>query len=133
MPEVAQAEKTLAETSKQYEDEYAKIQEEFQKLYAEYQKLDADASTAQSIKDRRLQELQERNTKAQQFAQTAQQDLEKKQAELMQPIQEKMIKAIKTVGTNNNFTMIFPAEVPAYIGSDVTDVTPLVKAQLGIK
>jgi hypothetical protein len=29
--------------------------------------------------------------------------------------------------------MIFPAEVPAYIGSDVTDVTPLVKAQLGIK
>lgn len=133
MPESKAAQDEIAAASKQYEDEYQKLNEEMQKKFAEYQSLQTDAATPQSIKDRRLQEMQDLDQKAQQFAQTAQQDLQRKQAQLMQPIQEKLIKAIQEVGANNGFTMIFPEGLAPYASADVIDVTPLVKAHLGIK
>lgn len=133
MPESKTAQEEIAAASKQYEDEYQKLNEEMQKKFAEYQTLQNDASTPQSIKDRRLQEMQDLDQKAQQFASTAQQDLQRKQAQLMQPIQEKLIKAIQEVGANNGFTMIFPVGLAPYTSTDVVDVTPLVKTHLGIK
>ena len=105
MPEFVEAQKKLDEASKTYEAEYGKINEELQKLYAELQELVKDPS---------------------------QQDLQRQQAQLMQPIQEKIMNAIKTVGSENGFTMIFPEAVPAYISTDVQDVTPLVKTKLGV-
>ena len=133
MTEFVEAQNKLSEASKTYETEYAKINEELQKLYTELQELDKDPNTLQSIKERRMQDIQDRDKKAQQFAQTAQQDLQRQQAQLMQPIQEKVMNAIKSVGTENGFTMIFPEAVPAYISADVQDVTALVKTKLGVK
>ena len=133
MTEFVEAQNKLSEASKTYETEYAKINEELQKLYTELQELDKDPNTLQSIKERRMQDIQDRDKKAQQFAQTAQQDLQRQQAQLMQPIQEKVMNAIKSVGTENGFTMIFPEAVSAYISADVQDVTALVKTKLGVK
>lgn len=133
MTEFVEAQNKLSEASKTYETEYAKINEELQKLYTELQELDKDPNTLQSIKERRMQDIQDRDKKAQQFVQTAQQDLQRQQAQLMQPIQEKVMNAIKSVGTENGFTMIFPEAVPAYISADVQDVTALVKTKLGVK
>ena len=133
MAEFVEAQNQIGEASKTYESEYAKINEELQKKYAEFQELEKDSSTLQSIKERRMQDIQELDKKAQQFAQTAQQDLQRQQAQLMQPIQEKMINAIKAVGAEGGFTMIFPEGVPAYVSGDVQDVTALVKAKLGVK
>ena len=125
MAEFVEAQNKIGEASKTFESEYAKINEELQKKYAEFQELEKDPSTLQSI--------QELDKKAQQFAQTAQQDLQRQQAQLMQPIQEKVMNAIKSVGTENGFTMIFPEGVPAFVSTDVQDVTALVKAKLGVK
>lgn len=133
MPEFVEAQAKINEASKTYESEYAKIDEELQKKYAEFQELSKDATTLQSIKERRLQDIQELDKKAQQFAQTAQADLQRQQAQLLQPIQEKVMTAIKAVGSENGFTMIFPEGVAAFTAADVQDVTPLVKAKLGIK
>ncbi|MEG0011622.1 MAG: OmpH family outer membrane protein [Muribaculaceae bacterium] len=133
MPEKAVAEKTLVEVSKKYEDEYKKLQEEFTKKYTDFQAL--DAATPQSIKDRRMQELQENQTKIQNFQQMASQDLQKQQEALLAPITEKLQKAIKAVGAENNFTYIFDLSIPAvvYSGAPSQDITPLVKAKLGLK
>ncbi len=133
MAEFVEAQNKIGEASKTFESEYAKINEELQKKYAEFQELEKDPSTLQSIKERRIQDIQELDKKAQQFAQTAQQDLQRQQAQLMQPIQEKVMNAIKSVGTENGFTMIFPEGVPAFVSTDVQDVTALVKAKLGVK
>lgn len=133
LPDFTEAQNKIAAASKQYEDEYARLNEQLQKNFADYQKLEQDAATPQSIKERRLQEMQDLDKKAQQFAQTASQDIQRQQAQLMQPIEEKVMQAIKAVGANNNFTMIFPGAVPAYVSADVVDVTPLVKTELGIK
>ena len=108
MAEFAEAQTKLAEASKTYESEYAKINEELQKKFAEYQELEKDPQTLQSIKERRMQDIQELDKKAQQFAQTAQQDIQRQQAQLMQPIQEKMMNAIKAVGAWNGYLMTFP-------------------------
>ena len=92
-------------------------------------------ATPDAIKERRLNELQERDQKVQQFRNTASQDLARLQEQLMAPIQQKIGDAVKSVGQEGSFTFIFPNEqgLLLYTGNDVTDVTPLVKAKLGIK
>ncbi len=130
MPEFKEVQAQLEASSKKFEDEFTKLREEFQNRYTELQKL--DESTPQSIRDRRLQELQELDSKIQQFRETASADLQRQQAQLMTPIQEKVMKAIQTVGEEGNFTFIFENMVPIYIGKDVVDVTSLVKSKLGL-
>lgn len=132
MPEYAEAETKISEASKKYEAEFTKLREEQDKKMAEFQTVYEDATVPQSIKERRIQEMQELDQKVQQFAQTAQQDLQRQQAQLIQPIQEKLITAIRAVGQEQGFTLIFPIEATIYQGTDVIDVTPLVKSKLGL-
>lgn len=132
-PEYTEAQNQVAEASKKYEASYKSLQDELNKLYAEFQQLNNDPSTPQSIKDLRIQDIQDKDERSKQFLQTAQQDLERLNQQLMQPIQEKMINAIQAVGTENGFTMIFPAGMSIFNGADVIDATPLVKAKLGIQ
>ena len=80
-----------------------------------------------------MQEMQELDAKIQQFRETATQDLQRQQQQLMAPIQENVIKAIQTVGAEGGYTFVFETMVPVYVGTDVTDITPLVKTRLGIK
>lgn len=133
MPEFTEAQNQIAEASKKYEATYKSLQDELNKLYAEFQQLNSDPSTPQTIKDLRIQDIQDKDERAKQFLQTAQQDLERQNAQLMQPIQEKVVNAIQAVGTDNGFTMIFPVGVSVFNSTDVVDVTPLVKTKLGIQ
>ena len=51
----------------------------------------------------------------------------------MAPIRKNVMKAIQSVGAEGNYTFIFENGMSLYTGTDVTDVTPLVKSRLGIK
>lgn len=133
MPEYTEAQNQIAEASKKYEAEYQTLQEELNKKYAEFQQLSQDPNTPQSIKDRRIQDIQDMDERAKQFLQTAQNDLERQNQQLLAPVQEKMVNAIKVVGAENGFLMIFPVGVAVYESTDVVDVTPLVKTKLGIQ
>ncbi|MDE5684568.1 MAG: OmpH family outer membrane protein [Muribaculaceae bacterium] len=132
MPETTAMQTQLQETSKKYEDEFMKLQEEVNKLYADFQTIQEDANTPASIKARRLQEVQDRYAKVQQFRETAQQDLAKLEQQLSTPIQQKLTDAIKAVGAEGGYTFIMPNEgLLLYTGSDVTDVTSQVRTKLG--
>lgn len=131
MPETKSAQDALAASSKVFEDEFGKLNTEIDNKYAEFQGLAAD--TPASIKERRQQEIQDLAQRIQAFQQNAQNELAKQQQQLMQPIQEKLINAIKAVGAEQGLTMILPDGVAIYTGGDVIDVTPAVKAKLGIK
>lgn len=131
MPETAAAQTQLTEASKKYEDEFKKLQEEVDKKYQEYQGLAAD--TPEAIKERRLQEVQEFAQKADRFRQTATEDLQRQQNQLMAPIQQKLTDAIKAVGQEGGYTMILPVELPLYTGATCTDVTDAVRGKLGLK
>lgn len=131
LPEMKTVQEQMEAATKKYEDEFAKLQEEFNKKFQEFQAL--EANTPETIKERRTQELQDIDTKIQRFRETAQQDLQRQNQQLMAPIQEKVIKAIQTVGADGKYTFIFENVMPIYTGTDVVDVTPEVKTALGIK
>ena len=57
MPEIKTINEQLEAANKKYQDEFSKLQEEFQKKYEEFQAL--EESTPQTIKERRMQEMQE--------------------------------------------------------------------------
>ena len=131
MPETTAAQTQLQEVSKKYEAEYKKLEEEVNKKVQEFQALAAD--TPQSIKDRRQQEIQELAQKVVTFQNTASQDIQRQQQQLMAPIQQKITDAIKAVGQEGSYTFIFENGMAAFQGTDVVDVTPAVKAKLGLK
>ena len=134
MPEIADMQKQLTDASQKYEAEFQKLQEELNKLYTDYQAIQNDPATPESIKERRLQEIQDRAQKVEQFRQTATQDLQRLQEQLTAPIQQRVNDAVKAVGQEGGFPFIFPLEpsLILYQGTDVIDVTPLVKAKLGV-
>ena len=130
MPETKAAEEKVQQASATFQSEFDKLREEIDKKYAEYQALPAD--TPARIKERRQQEIQEIAEKAQRFQQQAQQDLERQPMQLLQPVQEKLLNAIKSVGAEGGYTMVYPNGLALYVGSDVTDITDAVKAKLGL-
>lgn len=133
MPERAAAEQQLQDLSKKYEDEFVKVQEEFQNKYKEVQAL--GDTVPETIRMRRLQEIQESQQHIESFRTMAQEDIAKKQEELFIPIQQKLMDAIKAVGEEGKFTYIFDLTYPVvlYQGVGNEDITPLVKAKLGIQ
>ena len=87
---------------------------------------------ADAVKQIRQQELQEMQQRIQLFYQTAEQDIQKKQQELLMPIQEKLQKAIKDVGAENGYTYIVDPAALLYTGPNAIDATPLVRKKLGL-
>jgi len=131
MPDMKDVQTQVEAASKKYEAEFKSLQDEFQAKFDEFQKM--EESTPQTIKDRRMQELQELDQKIQQFRQTATQDLQRQSEQLMAPIRQKVVTAIQSVGAEGGYTFIFENAVPVYVGKDVTDVTADVKTKLGLK
>lgn len=84
-------------------------------------------------KEEELLDLQQRITN---FQQNADQQLQQKNMELMQPIIQKIEKAIKDVAKENGFTYIFDLSRGPIIYFDETkseDILEKVKAKLGIQ
>lgn len=135
MPESTTMRTTLDEATKKYETEFQQLREELDKLVAEFQTLSQDPNTPQTITERRLNDIQERQQKIDQFRATAQQDLNRLSETLAAPIQQKISEAVKTVGTEGQFTFIFPNEqgLLLYQGANVENVTEAVKAKLNVQ
>jgi outer membrane protein len=131
MPEVAEIKLKMDTIQGQYEAQLASMNEEFQKKMQDYQA--QEATMADAVKQIRQQELQEMNQRIQLFYQTAEQDIQKKQQDLLTPVHEKMAKAIKAVGERDGYTYIFDSQAMVHIGADAIDATPSVKKELGIK
>ena len=132
MPEKATAEASLKNASDKYQAEYKTIQDEFNKKYADYQALANDAATPQTIKERRMQELQENDQKIQSFQRQAKLDLDELRKNLTAPIYAKIQKAVEAVGNEEGFTYIIDTSDNRVVfrGAGAIDVTAKVKAKL---
>lgn len=131
LPDTNEAQNKIADTSKKYEDEYAKLGEEMKRLYTELQNMKEDEPVA--IRERKTREFSDYQQKMQQFEQTAMQDLQRLQNELMAPVMEKVKNAIESVGKENGYTLVQELQSVLYYGAPAKDITPQVKAKLGIK
>lgn len=131
LPDTAAAQKQIDETSKKYEEEYQKLGEEMKRLYDEIQNM--GESELPAIKERKTREFTDHQQKAQQFEQNAMQHIQKLQNDLMAPIMQKVKNAIEAVGKEGGFSMIQEMQTQIYYAAPVIDITPEVKAKLGIK
>ena len=131
MPETKQMGAKLDSLQSSYETQLANMQEEFNKKVAEFQQQQSTMSA--SILEYRQQELAQMEQRLQVFYQTIQQDLQAKQVEYLQPIREKLLAAINKVAAAQACTYVMDQTGMLYIAPDATDLTPAVKAELGIK
>ena len=81
MPEMATIKLKMDTVQSQYEGQLASMQEEFQKKAQDYQA--QEATMAAGVKQIRQQELQEMQQRIQLFYQTAEQDIQKTQQDLL--------------------------------------------------
>ena len=134
MPEKAAADAQLKTLSEQYHAEYVLLQNEFDKKYADYQTVAADASMPETIKERRVQELQESDKKMREFERRAADDIAASRTVLLQPITDKIQAAIRQAGQQGNFDLVLDTAVTpvAYSGPNTIDITPMVKNILGL-
>ena len=133
MPEFAEAEKNLEAFGKDLQEQMEQIQVEFNNKLADFQK--NQATMASSIKQMKQQELEQLQQRFSEFQQIAQQDFQKKQAELLEPVQKKAQEAVNSVAKTNGYIVVFDTSMQtlAYLDeAQVVDIAPLVKKSLGI-
>ncbi len=135
MPEKAAAEAQLKTLSDRYHAEYELLQAEFDKKYADYQSVAADAAMPATIKERRVQELQEGDKKMREFERRAADDIAAQRELLTKPIVDKVQAAIRQAGEQGALDLVLDTAVTpvAYYGPNTIDLMPVVKAKLGLE
>ena len=133
MPEFEEAQKNLEAFGKDLQEQMEQIQVEFNNKLADFQK--NQATMAASIKQMKQQGLEQLQQRFSEFQQIAQQDFQKKQAELLEPVQKKAQEAVNSVAKTNGYIVVFDTSMQtlAYLDeAQVVDIAPLVKKSLGI-
>ncbi len=133
MPEFEEAQKNLELFGRDLQEQMEQIQVEFNNKMADYEK--NQATMAASIKQMKQQELQQLQQRYAEFQQIAQQDFQKKEAELLEPVQKKAQEAINKIAKANGYIAVFNTAVPSLVYFDeaqLVDIAALVKKELGI-
>lgn len=133
MPERDSAQLILQNFAKELEGQLETMRVELNNKYNDY--LNEQENLTNLIKQTKEQEINDLNQRIQGFETTAQTELQRKEAELFQPIYEKANNAIQEVAKENNFTYVFDlaARSIIYFSEDSENVLPLVKKKLGIE
>ena len=130
MAEFKQAQTQIEALAKDLQAQAETIQVEMNNKLQEYQK-GAETMT-DAVRQLKEKELNDLNTRLQEFNQVAQQELQKKEQELMEPIIKKANEAITEVSKAGGYTVIFETGQMIYFDeAQVKDITPEVKAKLG--
>ena len=138
MPETAEMQKNLEAYQKELQDQLETIGVEFNNKLNEYTKQvsDKNSTMSDSVRQLKEKELNDLKTRYDEFVQVSQQDMQKKQGELLEPIIVKAQDAVKEVSKAGGYTVVYDTSVNAVAYFDeavVTDILPAVKTKLGIK
>ena len=131
MTEFKEAQTQIEALAKDLQAQAETIQVEMNNKLQEYQK-GAETMT-DAVRQLKEKELNDLNTRLQEFNQVAQQELQKKEQELMEPIIKKANEAISEVAKAGGYTVIMESGSMVYFDeANVKDISPEVKAKLGI-
>lgn len=130
MPEMKSAQAELEKLAKTYETDIQAMATELQNKIKQY---DAESSTKTDEENgKRLQEVQSMEQSIRQYQAQAQQDLQKKELELLKPITEKAKNAILKVGDAQGFDYILDSsQGQGVIMANGKDLLSDVKSELG--
>lgn len=127
LPAMLESQKQLDKLSQTYQADYKTMGEEYQ---AKLKKYDAEASTVtEAMNAERQKEVADMEKRIQDFGQTAQKELQSKEADLMKPIEEKVKLAIQKVGKAKGFQYVLNSA--GLLLADGPNLTVDVKKELG--
>ncbi|WMJ72565.1 OmpH family outer membrane protein [Cytophagaceae bacterium ABcell3] len=131
MPESEQIKNDLQTYEKKLQDHLKEKYDEFEKKLEAYQ---AGANTmAESVKQTKERELQQLQMSIREFENKAQQDLQKKHAQLTDPVLDRIQDAINKVGKDKGYAYILSGEgAVLYAQNKEDDVSELVLKELGV-
>ncbi len=121
---------------KEADDMEKMFNEMLQEHDAGVKKFEAEKSTySEFVRNSKEKDLVEMANKIQQYQQTANQQLQKRNMELLQPIYDKINKAIEKVALKNGYTYVLDLSTGtvAYHSPSSEDLNPLVLKELGIE
>jgi outer membrane protein len=138
LPESENAQKTLEAEGKALQDQMEVMQVEYNNKLNDYmnnEKLPAGdpKKWTDLIKSDKEKEIQDLQSRIQEFQQTAMQKMQDRKNEIYKPILEKVDKAIKDVAKENKFTYVFDIAVLLYYSEESIDITNMVKTKLAVK
>lgn len=131
MPEVKQADANLEALQKQLQKKGQGMVEQLQKDYTEIQAKVERGELSPKQQEEEAAKLKAREEEIGKFEQDMVKQLQDKRTELLQPIYDKVNKAISDVAKENGFQFVFDQGVLLYY-EQTQDVGPMVKAKLGI-
>ena len=129
MPERKSAENELQNFAKTLESQLELMSAEYQESVQQYQT--NEASYSDLVKQDKIAEISGLEQRIQSFQQNAQQSLQKKEQELLEPILEKARKAIDDVAKEGGYTYIFDKSQGILLyAKESEDILNLVKNKL---
>ena len=132
MPDYDSANVKLENLRKVLVSQLALMQDEYNNKTTAFN--NGSKSLSDVIRKTREEELKDLNNRIQLFQIKATQQINDKNAELIQPIEAKADKAIKDVAKEQGFTFVFDAGVLYYFDEKKSiNMLPLIKTKLGLK
>ena len=131
MPERKTAESEVATFAKSLETQLGSMTAEYQQSVQEYQT--NEATYTDLVKQDKIAEITGLEQRIQAFQKNAQQSLQTKEQELLEPILSKARKAIEDVATEGDYTYIFDKSIGSILyAKESENVLSLVKNKLGL-
>lgn len=130
MPDRAKAESEFNKFQTDLEDIFGEMQKDYQTKLAELEQMGDSASEIK--RNAKISELQDMQQRIQNYQQTANTQLQQKNAEIMKPIYDKAQAAIGEVAKEKGLIYVFEVNSVLYKSTESVDLLPLVKTKLGI-
>ena len=131
MPEKKTAEDELQTFAKSLESQLGAMQAEYQQSVQDFQ--NNESTYTDLVKQDKIAEIQGLEQRIQSFQQNAQNALQKKEQELLEPILTKARNAIEDVAKEERFTYIFDSSMGSILYVDESEnVLSLVRKKLGL-
>lgn len=133
MPETKEMQTNLQAYVKDLQEQIETLQVELNNKYNDFMKEYNNLS--EGVRNVKEQEIQDMQKRLQEFDQWAQNDLQKKRAEMSEPIFTKANEAVNKISKAGGYLAVFDTSVPSMAYFDegaLTDLMGQVKAELGI-
>jgi outer membrane protein len=131
MPELDSVQVKVEAYAKELQEQIQSMQLEYQTKLVTYQQKQATWSVA--LLEAKQKELQDLGTRIEDFQRTAQEELQRTQQQLMQPVYLKANKTIEKVAKQEGLTYVFETTAVPYFNPEQSiDILPLVKKELNI-
>ena len=133
MPEREKADTVLSKYARSFQDQIDMMMKEYQTKGQQYQA--NEKTMTEAMKEVKMKEIQDLQNRIESTQQSAQEKVQQKKQDVYSPIIEKVNKAIKAVAEEKKYDYIFDMASGGTLvfGKEEYDITPIVKAKLGIK